>query len=109
MTADESLEYSIQEAAAKLGIPIHKLRRWDNDGVMVARRTDGGHRRYSREIIDSLAAAGLADMDKAEELAAIKQALDDKRRIIRLLLDSEQRYRDLVEASHDLIWATDGQ
>ena len=107
--ADPGLEYSIQEAAAKLGIPIHKLRRWDRDGVLVARRTEGGHRRYGREIIDSLAAAGLAGMDQSEELAAIKQALEDKRRIIRLLLDSEQRYRDLVEASHDLIWATDAQ
>ena len=60
MTADESLEYSIHEAAAQLGIPIHKLRRWDNDGVLVARRTNGCHRRYTREVIDSLAAAGLS-------------------------------------------------
>src|SRR6266850_6671008 len=48
-------EYTIQEAAARLGIPLQKLRRWDAQGVLVARRTDGGHRRYAREIIDGLA------------------------------------------------------
>src|SRR5438552_12975979 len=50
--AHELPEYSIQEAAAKLGIPVQKLRRWDVQGVLVARRTDGGHRRYACEIID---------------------------------------------------------
>ena len=42
-------------SSEKLGIPIQKLRRWDEQGVLVARRTDGGHRRYSRELIDRLA------------------------------------------------------
>ena len=53
--AQELPEYTIQEAAGRLGIPLQKLRRWDAQGVLVARRTDGGHRRYSREIIDGLA------------------------------------------------------
>ena len=35
-------EYTIQEAAGKLGIAEQKLRRWDTQGVLVARRTDGG-------------------------------------------------------------------
>ncbi len=48
-------EYTIQEAAAKLGIAEQKLRRWDAQGVLVARRTVGGHRRYAREIVDGLA------------------------------------------------------
>ena len=52
-------EYSIQEASAKLGVPVQKLRRWDSQGVLVARRTDGGHRRYAREIIDGLAGSAL--------------------------------------------------
>ena len=43
----EPPEYTIQEAAAKLGIAEQKLRRWDTQGVLVARRTDGGHRRYA--------------------------------------------------------------
>jgi diguanylate cyclase (GGDEF)-like protein/PAS domain S-box-containing protein len=106
------MEYSIQEASAKLGIPVQKLRRWDSQGVLVARRTDGGHRRYAREIIDGLAgsAFGLPTDGKYEdELATARRALKEKRRIIQLLLESESRYRDLVETSHDLIWTTDAQ
>jgi diguanylate cyclase (GGDEF)-like protein/PAS domain S-box-containing protein len=104
-------EYSIQEASAKLGVPVQKLRRWDTQGVLVARRTEGGHRRYSREIIDGLAGSVLVmPTDKYEdELATARKALREKRRIIQLLLESESRYRDLVETSHDLIWTTDAQ
>jgi len=102
-------EYTIQEASAKLGVPVQKLRRWDSQGVLVARRTDGGHRRYAREIIDGLAGSSLGTVsDKYEdELATARKTLREKRRIIQLLLESESRYRDLVETSHDLIWTTD--
>jgi diguanylate cyclase (GGDEF)-like protein/PAS domain S-box-containing protein/excisionase family DNA binding protein len=118
--AQDLPEYTIQEAAARLGIPLQKLRRWDVQGVLVARRTDGGHRRYSREIIDGLAgSAGVPTGEKQQEvtkhetgrvedqLAAARRTLREKRRIIQLLLESESRYRDLVETSHDLIWTTD--
>jgi len=103
-------EYTIQEASAKLGVPVQKLRRWDAQGVLVARRTDGGHRRYAREIIDGLAGSVLPSFqDRYEdELATARKSLREKRRIIQLLLESESRYRDLVETSHDLIWTTDG-
>jgi diguanylate cyclase (GGDEF)-like protein/PAS domain S-box-containing protein len=105
------IEYSIQDVSELLGIPIQKLRRWDEQGVLVALRTAGGHRRYAKELIDRLAASGLsASADRAsQELATVKRALAEKRRIIQLLLESENRYRDLVETSHDLIWATDAQ
>jgi len=104
-------EYTIQEASAKLGVPVQKLRRWDAQGVLVARRTDGGHRRYAREIIDGLARSSLGlSTDKYEdELATARRTLREKRRIIQLLLESEARYRDLVETSHDLIWTTDAE
>ena len=105
------MDYSIQDVSGLLGIPIQKLRPWDEQGVLVALRTSGGHRRYSKELIDRLAASGLsASAEKAsQELATVKRALAEKRRIIQLLLESENRYRDLVETSHDLIWATDSQ
>jgi diguanylate cyclase (GGDEF)-like protein/PAS domain S-box-containing protein/excisionase family DNA binding protein len=105
------MEYSIQEVSELLSIPIQKLRRWDEQGVLVALRTSGGHRRYSKELIDRLAASGLGGTaDKtSQELATVKRALAEKRRIIQLLLESENRYRDLVETSHDLIWATDAE
>lgn len=102
--------YTIQEVAAKLGIPVQKLRRWDKLGVLVASRTSGGHRRYPSELIDRLVASALAsprDSKQADKLAAVKKTLREKHRIIQLLLESEHRYRDLVETSHDLIWATD--
>lgn len=94
-----------------LGIPIQKLRRWDEQGVLIAQRTRGGHRRYPRELIDRLNGSGLgAASEKAnKELATIRKSLAEKRRIIQLLLESENRYRDLVETSHDLIWTTDAQ
>jgi len=104
-------EYSIQEASELLGIPIQKLRRWDEQGVLAALRTEGGHRRYPRELIDRIAANTTASLsEKLEsELSATKRSLAEKRRIIQLLVESEGRYRDLVETSHDLIWATDAQ
>ena len=104
-------EYTIQHVSEMLGIPIQKLRRWDEQGVLVAGRTHGGHRRYSREVIERLANAGLnTGADKTnKELATIRKSLAEKRRIIQLLLESESRYRDLVETSHDLIWTTDAQ
>ena len=107
------LEYSIQEASELLGIPIQKLRRWDEQGVLVALRTAGRHRRYSKELIDRLAvspsSSGSGVEKPSQELATIKRSLAEKRRIIQLLLESENRYRDLVETSHDLIWTTDAQ
>ena len=57
----DPLEYTIQEAAAKLGIPEQKLRRWDTQGVLVARRTEGGHRRYSKETVNGLAGSAYSD------------------------------------------------
>jgi len=107
----EPPEYTIQEAAAKLGIAEQKLRRWDAQGVLVARRTEGGHRRYAREIVDGLAGSVSVAVQKhgaeTDELARARQDIKEKRRIIQLLIESESRYRDLVETSHDLIWTTD--
>jgi len=109
VVSNPETEYSIQQVSEMLGIPIQKLRRWDEQGVLVAGRSHGGHRRYSRELIDRLTASGLgAASDKtSKELATIRKSLAEKRRIIQLLLESENRYRDLVETSHDLIWTTD--
>ena len=105
------MEYSIQQVSEMLGIPIQKLRRWDELGVLTATRTEGGHRRYPKEVVDRLAASALtAGTDKStQELTAVRKSLAEKRRIIQLLLESENRYRDLVETSHDLIWTTDAE
>ncbi len=104
------IEYSIRDASAKLGVPVQKLRRWDAQGVLVARRTSGGHRRYAREMIEGLVHSSAGAPSEYEgKLATARKTLKDNRRIIQLLLESENRYRDLVETSHDLIWTTDTQ
>jgi len=107
--SDESLYYSIQEVSENLAIPIQKLRRWDQDGVLKAQRSLGGHRRYAKELIDRLAAQSISPDKTSKELATIKKSLAEKQRIIQLLIESEHRYRDLVETSHDLVWTTDSQ
>ena len=109
LVPDDSLYYTIQEVSGKLGIPIQKLRRWDTDGVLKAQRSIGAHRRYLKELIDRLAAQSISPDSTTKELATIKKSLAEKSRIIQLLLDSEHRYRDLVETSHDLVWTTDPQ
>ena len=37
---------SISEAAKHYGVAQSTLRRWDDDGTLVAKRTENGHRRY---------------------------------------------------------------
>lgn len=102
------IEFSIRDASMKLGVPVQKLRRWDALGVLVARRTSGGHRRYPREMIEGLARASLGEPVVADgKIATAKKTLRENRRVYQLLRESENRYRDLVETSHDLIWSTD--
>lgn len=107
--SDESLYYSIEEVSERLGIPIQKLRRWDTGGMLKAQRSVGAHRRYLKELIDRLAAQAISPEPTTKELATIKKSLAAKSSIIQLLLESEHRYRDLVETSHDLVWTTDPQ
>ncbi|MGE0559738.1 MAG: putative bifunctional diguanylate cyclase/phosphodiesterase [Burkholderiales bacterium] len=109
--SDQDQFYTIEQTSHLLGISAQKLRRWDEQGILGAQRTEGGHRRYPREVIDRLVRAnGGAIAEKtSRELASIKRTLAEKRRIIQLLIESEGRYRDLVETSHDLIWQTDAE
>lgn len=109
--SDQDHFYTIEQTAQLLCISPQKLRRWDEQGVLGAQRTEGGHRRYPKEVIDRLIQAnGGAFAEKtSRELASIKKTLAEKRRIIQLLIESEGRYRDLVETSHDLIWQTDAE
>ncbi len=109
--SDPDYSYTIEQASQLLGISAQKLRRWDDQGILSAQRTDGGHRRYPKEVVDRLVQAnGGAFAEKtSRELASVKRTLAEKRRIIQLLIESEGRYRDLVETSHDLIWQTDSE
>jgi diguanylate cyclase (GGDEF)-like protein/PAS domain S-box-containing protein/excisionase family DNA binding protein len=107
---EEKLEYSIQEVAEKLGIPIQKLRRWDAQGVLVARRTEGGHRRYPKDMVDGLVASlpGQTEMQD-DGLAQARKGLRERRRLVQLLREAETRYRDLIEISQEVVWSTDAR
>jgi excisionase family DNA binding protein len=40
------------EAARRLGVSASTLKRWSDEGLVTSSRTAGGHRRFSRDIID---------------------------------------------------------
>jgi putative resolvase len=79
---------SIREAAKILGVSIITLRRWDEDGKLVAVKTEGGHRRYDisrlkpeavRKIIDNrktIAYARVSSHDQKNDLERQKQVLE---------------------------------
>lgn len=43
---------TIADAAKFLGVSQDTLRRWEKKGTLIARRTAGGHRRYSRKQLE---------------------------------------------------------
>jgi len=48
------MKLSIKEAAEFLGVDPSTLRRWDNEGMLIAERTPGGHRRYEKNKLISI-------------------------------------------------------
>jgi MerR family transcriptional regulator, heat shock protein HspR len=46
--------YSVTQVAEMLGVTPAALRRWEREGLISPRRTDGGQRRYSRREIGQL-------------------------------------------------------
>ena len=49
--------YTIEQTSRLLGISAQKLRRWDEQGILDALRTEGGHRRYPKDVVDRLVLA----------------------------------------------------
>lgn len=45
------------EAARHVGVTVRTLHRWEEQGRITARRTPGGHRRYSRNDLNALVGA----------------------------------------------------
>ena len=44
--------YTISEAAARIGVSVGTLRRWDRENILTPARTLGGDRRYTDQDID---------------------------------------------------------
>ena len=51
--------FNLKEAMEYLHISKSTIHRWDREGVLVALRTNGGHRRYTKKQLDEV--AGLSD------------------------------------------------
>jgi MerR family redox-sensitive transcriptional activator SoxR len=51
----ESDELTIGEAAARIGVATSTLRFYESKGLIVSRRTDGGQRRYARDVLRRVA------------------------------------------------------
>jgi len=48
----ESGPFNVKQAASILGVSIDTIRRWENEGRIIASRTAGGHRRFTKETIE---------------------------------------------------------
>ena len=57
---------SIQKAAEILSVCVKTLRRWDNEGILPAIKTNGGHRRYKQSDIDAYMKVIILDNTKEE-------------------------------------------
>jgi len=49
------MKLKITDAAKYLGVNISTLRRWEDEGKIVSERTTGGHRRYDKDALNSIA------------------------------------------------------
>ena len=61
---------NLRDAADRLGVHPDTLRRWDDEGRLVAERTLGNHRRYKLSVIEALQGQGVTDDGDAEARAA---------------------------------------
>jgi putative resolvase len=75
------MKISIGKAAKELGVTRETLRRWEEDGKIVAERTPKGHRRY----------------DQAALLQVVpKKSFDEKRTVAYARVSSHDQKEDLV-------------
>ena len=57
---------TITEASKYLNVHTDTMRRWDRDGILVALKTNGGHRRYRKEDLDTYLGL-VVDKEKSNE------------------------------------------
>ena len=75
--------YTVAQATELLGVNPPTLRRWEREGLVSPRRTEGGQRRYSRRELEQLRhVAQLAD--EGVTTAGIRRVLELEDRIDQL-------------------------
>ena len=62
---------NLREAANMLGVHVDTLRRWDDEGRLVAERTLGNHRRYKLSVIEALQGQTGSEEESTEVRAAV--------------------------------------
>lgn len=62
---------NLREAANMLGVHVDTLRRWDDEGRLVAERTLGNHRRYKLSVIEALQGQDGSEDESSEVRAAV--------------------------------------
>lgn len=81
---DQKKWYTISEAAKYLGVSPDTLRRWEKAGKISApKRTAGGARRYSKDMLDQILGGGGKEKDKSVKKTT--QATSKKQLIIGLI------------------------
>ncbi|MEJ2871805.1 MerR family transcriptional regulator [Actinomycetospora sp. OC33-EN08] len=101
--------YGMGQAADLLGVPPAFLRSLDAAGLLSPSRSEGGHRRYSRNQLDRVAALrGLADdghtLASASEILDLRASLDearDERDDARRERDTAREERDTAREERD--------
>lgn len=107
----------IGEAAHRLGVAVHVLRHWDDEGVVVPDRTASGHRDYSEEHLYRLRilqACQSAGMSLPEIRKVLHRSEPDRTGVIerqlhrireqRAQLESAERFlMHVIDCEHDLL------
>ncbi len=94
---------SIQQAARYLGVSIATLRRMDREGVLAPLRTAGGHRRYTRELLEGYIAvkatdgSALFDSDAPSVQQCVAE-LEKQKADLCLQLEKERQQRQTLTA-----------
>jgi MerR family transcriptional regulator, copper efflux regulator len=96
----------IGEVAERLGVAVHVLRHWDEQGVVVPERTAAGHRVYTEEQVYRLRvlqACQGAGMSLAEIRHVLHRNEDGRAAVIQQRLTRIQTQRAQLEAAETFL------
>lgn len=89
---------TVSVAAELAGMHAQTVRQYDRLGLVVAKRTQGGGRRYSLEDVDRLTEIQRLSQDEGINLAGISRILDLQRQVTKLRKERKRLDRELERA-----------